>query len=169
MEILYTDDPVLDLSNIPQLPSLFLAGPSPRSIAVQSWRPHALNLLKSKKFEGRVWVPEWKDPKNHVNFDFITQVDWEKAGLISSTVVLFWVPRNMTDMPALTTNIEFGRYIGMRPCVYGRPDSAPHNAYLDWMYQDLTGRNPCKTLEETIDEALKVIYPISAGIPVKLK
>ena len=91
MEILYTDYPVLDLKNIKKMPSLFTAGPSPRSIDVPSWRPKALEILENRGFKGRVWVPEWKDPKNHVSFDFDNQVEWEKAGLLSSDVILFCI------------------------------------------------------------------------------
>src|SRR6266511_3357557 len=39
-------------------PSLFLAGPTPRSADVPSWRPEALNLLRGLGFAGTVLVPE---------------------------------------------------------------------------------------------------------------
>ena len=42
-------------------PSLFLAGPTPRSSEVLSWRPQALEVLRGLGFPGTVLVPERRD------------------------------------------------------------------------------------------------------------
>ena len=41
--------------------SIFLAGPTPRSKEVKSWRPEAIRLLKEKGFDGVVFVPEFEN------------------------------------------------------------------------------------------------------------
>ena len=53
--------------------SIFLAGPTPRSLNVSSWRPEALNLLDKLKFNGTVLVPEPLNGK----FNFDEHVEWE--------------------------------------------------------------------------------------------
>jgi hypothetical protein len=82
------------------------------------------------------------------------QVEWEFAGLEGSTVVAFWVPRDLETLPGFTTNVEFGRYVGSGRCTYGRPDHAPKTRYLDWLYEKLNGRRPHGTLRETMEAAL---------------
>ena len=57
-------------------------------------------------------------------------------------------------MPAFTTNVEFGRYIGSGRVVYGRPDNAEKCRYLDWLYQDVTGNKYHNTLKGTLEEAI---------------
>ncbi|MFO0798296.1 MAG: nucleoside 2-deoxyribosyltransferase domain-containing protein [Gemmataceae bacterium] len=129
-------------------PSIFLAGPTPRSKEVSSWRPMALDLLGRLGFEGGALVPE--RPDWAVRFEYQDQVEWEHAGLESCSVVVFWVPRDMFTLAGFTTNVEFGRYVGRKPCVYGRPEGAPHTRYLDWLYTRLTGMHPQGTLHATL-------------------
>ena len=52
MNVVYADQPV-DFSH----PSIFLAGPTPRTSGVASWRPEALDLLREVGFGGTVLVP----------------------------------------------------------------------------------------------------------------
>jgi hypothetical protein len=40
--------------------------------------------------------------------------------------------------------------------VYGRPEGRPHNRYLDWLYEKLTGRSPHNTLADTIRAAVRL-------------
>jgi Nucleoside 2-deoxyribosyltransferase like len=129
-------------------PSLFLAGPTPRSPKVPSWRPAALDILRQMRFEGTVLVPERRDWS--VKFDYYDQVEWEFEGLEAATVLAFWVPRDPPSLSGFTTNVEFGRYVGTGRVVYGRPEGAPHTRYLDWLYAKLTGRLPETTLEGTL-------------------
>lgn len=136
--------------------SLFLGGPTPRNANVQSWRPEALDILRSFSYKGHVLVPEW-DNFNH-QVDYLTQVGWERTGLMNVTRVVLWVPREMTNMPALTTNIEFGYYLARRPdaVLYGRPEWASHCKYLDWLYTLDTGRTPFNNLKLLLEEATKI-------------
>jgi hypothetical protein len=136
-------------------PSLFLAGPTPRSADVPSWRPEALELLQGLGFQGLVLVPERRDWS--VKFSYLDQVEWEYAGLESCSVIAFWVPRDPQTLPGFTTNVEFGRYVGSGRCVYGRPEGAPHTRYLDWLYTKLTGRPPQSTLRGTLRVAVEVV------------
>jgi 8-oxo-dGTP pyrophosphatase MutT (NUDIX family) len=111
--------------------AVFLAGPTPRSPEVPSWRPEALELLAAAGFRGAVFVPE---PASGERFpDHDDQAEWERQGLTLADRILFWVPRDLRTMPALTTNVEFGRWCTSGKAVLGYPPSAPHNNYLGWL------------------------------------
>jgi steroid delta-isomerase-like uncharacterized protein len=129
--------------DLPRLegPSVFLAGPTPRTPDVASWRPKALDALRAHGFGGTALVPE------PFVGDFARQVSWEKAGLEGCSVIAFWVPRDLATLPGFTMNIEFGRYVGSGRVLYGRPPGAPHTRYLDWMYRDVGGQEPFDDLE----------------------
>jgi hypothetical protein len=139
-------------------PSIFLAGPTPRDAETKSWRPEAIRLLETARFSGSVMVPEWRDMNKQVQFD--SQVEWENDGLEQATVIAFWIPRNLENMPAFTTNVEFGRYVGRKTVVYGRPPDAPKNAYLDWYYTKKTSLKPLDTLLETMNATIvEIVCP----------
>src|SRR5262245_50045734 len=140
MNVVFSDQPVEVRS-----PSIFLAGPTPRSAEVKSWRPEALDILRELGFSGTVVVPECRDWSLKLD-----QVEWEYLGLEGCSVIAFWVPRQLPLLPGFTTNVEFGRYVGSGRCVYGRPDKAPHTGYLDWLYTKVTGRQPEMTLLATL-------------------
>lgn len=109
-------------------PTIFLAGPTPRDDVTRSWRPEALRILEKYKFEGNVFIPE-----NRVytdGYDYDKQVNWEWRALETSTAILFWVPRELQCMPAMTTNVEFGHYVKDVRVVLGYPKDAPHMKYL---------------------------------------
>jgi hypothetical protein len=122
--------PVLDDMDMFLENSIFLAGPTPRSDDVETWRREALKILKEKGFEGSVFVPETE------NWDWLGsydgQVEWEWLALGLSSCALFWVPRDLKDMPAFTTNVEFGFMAALRPdmVVFGAPEGAPKTRYL---------------------------------------
>lgn len=105
MNVVHSDQPV-DVSR----PSIFLAGPTPRSPDVKSWRPEALDLLRNLGFGGTVLVPERRD--GWTRGDYLDQVEWEFAALEGCTVIAFRVPRDPATLPGFTTNVEFGRYVG---------------------------------------------------------
>jgi Nucleoside 2-deoxyribosyltransferase like len=136
-------------------PSILLAGPTPRTPDVASWRKEALDVLRGLGFAGMVAVPERRDWS--AKFDYIDQVEWEYRALETCSVLAFWVPRDERTLPGFTTNVEFGRYVGSRPCVYGRPEGAPHTRYLDWLYRKLTGRSPQDTLRGTLAAAMEML------------
>lgn len=133
-------------------PSLFLAGPTPRDATVRSWRLDAIAVLRQLNFAGTVLIPERRDWQ--AQFDYLDQVEWEYAGLEGASVIAFWIPRDLRTLPGFTTNVEFGRYVGSGRVVYGRPDDAPNNRYLDWLYHKCTGMTPCRTLEATLRAAI---------------
>jgi Nucleoside 2-deoxyribosyltransferase like len=147
MEVFFSDQPV-----VVRHPSLFLAGPTPRSSDVASWRPQALTILQHIGFAGTVLVPERRDWS--VKFNYLDQVEWEYAGLEACSVLAFWVPRDLEKLPGLTTNVEFGRYVASGRVLYGRPQGSPHTGYLDWMYRKLVDREPEITLEGTLRAAV---------------
>lgn len=134
-------------------PSIFLAGPSPRSVEVYSWRPAALDILAKIGFSGSVFIPERRDWS--VGFHYDDQIEWELSGLDAATVIVCWVPRNMEKMPALTTNVEFGLYVKSNRLIYGRPPCSPHTRYLDYLYNKFTGRQPNASLQSTLEEAVE--------------
>lgn len=151
LKLLYVDQPQFE-----QGPAIFLAGPTPRSHSVKSWRPNAVEILERLGYDGTVLIPEGSQPDNTWPVGFMTQVEWEHAGLENCTVVCFWIPRDMMTLPGLTTNVEFGRYVGRRPMVYGRPDGAPHTGYLDWLFKKIAGGTACSTMEDTLRAAMAV-------------
>ena len=108
--------------------SIFLAGPTPRDAGVQSWRPAAIEELRKQGFDGTVFIPEDADWSTKFSYD--DQVEWELQALHSATCVLFWVPRELVQMPALTTNVEFGLFASRRNVVLGYPHEAVKMRYL---------------------------------------
>ena len=109
--------------------SIFLAGPTPRSTEVPSWRPEALSILEEElHFDGTVFVPESEDGQPHHEYDH--QLSWEWEALNQATIVVFWVPREKTQMPAFTTNVEFGLLVASGKLVLGTPPHAEKVGYL---------------------------------------
>lgn len=113
--------------------SVFLAGPSPRSAAVQSWRPDMITELRVAGFKGNIIIPEYKDEyesENPKSFVYDKRIAWEVYWLNRANAILFWVPRNMSTMPALTTNIEFGEFMKSKKVILGYPTNAEHVTYM---------------------------------------
>jgi hypothetical protein len=109
-------------------PAIFLAGPTPRDPKTESWRPEALKILELHDFEGIVYVPENRVYTDGYEYD--AQVNWEWLALEMSTAIVFWVPRELNKMPAMTTNVEFGHYVKDGRVVLGYPKDAPKMKYL---------------------------------------
>lgn len=124
MNVIYAREPLPKEIN----GSIFLAGPSPRNLDVKSWRPEALEFLEAQGFTGTVFVPE--DRSKNKTFNYENQIEWEELCLNVADVIVFWVPRNMDNMPALTTNVEFGMWFDSGKVVFGAPDDAPSVNYL---------------------------------------
>ena len=151
MKVLYSDQQFFDGLG----EAVFLAGPTPRSTDVPSWRPKAIEILKKHDYSGTVLVPEHSDWIS--GFSYQNQIQWERVGLSLASSIVFWVPREMKTMPALTTNIEFGYYMAKTPekCFYGRPDGAPHTGYLDWLfYNELKNATIHNSLEDVLLDAI---------------
>ena len=151
LKVLCPGDSVVDFKH-----SIFLAGPTPRSQDVESWRPQALKELRMTCFKGTVLVPERSDWIT--NFNYMEQIEWELKGLSLCTVIAFWIPRNMVNMQGLTTNIEFGRYVDSGRAIYGRPEDAEHIAYLDYIYGKVTGKRPYPFLSLLMDAVAKEAF-----------
>lgn len=143
--------------------SIFLAGPSPRSPEVPSWRPEALSLLQQAGFGGAVFVPEAADGRSHP--DYLNQVEWERQGLHFADRILFWVPRDLATLPGLTTNVEFGRWATSGKAILAFPPTAPKNKYLAWL-AGVEGVPLYHTLHEGIAAAIQgwtTLEPRSRG------
>ena len=137
--------------------SIFLAGPTRRNSPYDlSWRKEAVDILKKYKYDGIVYIPEYSEGSVS-EFDLNRQIHWEWDCLDAADVILFWIPRSFPDMPALTTNVEFGIYTEKKPnsIILGYPDDASKMTYLLERYRTCTERNKCDTLEETILNSIK--------------
>ena len=134
--------------------SIFLAGPTPRGENVTSWRKEACKFIEESGFDGVVYVPEystWK-PKG----DYVEQASWEREALSNATVIVFWVPRVLPDMPAFTTNTEFGYWIHTGKILYGRPDNSQKIKYLDWLYKEDMKMDPYNNLNALLTGAISL-------------
>lgn len=150
MKINYSDQEV-----IKGVKSIFLAGPTPRGSETESWRTNACELLEKNGFDGVVYVPEystWK-PKT----DYVDQAEWEREALTNASVIAFWIPRELPDMPAFTTNVEFGYWLHSGKVLYGRPDSASKIKYLDWLYKVDYNKEPFNDLDELLKESIMMV------------
>jgi hypothetical protein len=125
MKIIYSDNKIDINDNI----SIFLAGPTPRSKEIKSWRPEFIEELRKINFKGYVLVPE---KSSGTEYDYINQVEWEEEGLNKSTIIVFWVPRNLDNMPGFTTNIEFGEWMKSGKCLLGYPENTPGMRYMEY-------------------------------------
>ncbi|MBT7349761.1 hypothetical protein HN803_03110 [candidate division WWE3 bacterium] len=135
----------------PGIPSLFLAGPTPRDQDTESWRPRALDILEKIGFKGIVYIPEFSSWITAPDYNH--QVNWELEALEASKKILFWVPRNLKTLPGFTTNVEFGYWLPSGKVLYGRPPKTPKTRYLDFLYERDSGNTPCLTLSELLNTA----------------
>ena len=151
MKIIYAQETI---SFSDKSPSIFLAGPTPRSYDnVQSWRPEACEYLK--EFEGNVIVPEMRNGIDEENFDYKAQIRWEIVELHLADIILFWIPRDFNHLPGFTTNIEWGYYLAQDPSkmVVGFPIEAVKIKYIEYR-SHLCNIPIFHTLKETCDHAL---------------
>lgn len=128
--------------------SIFLAGPTPRTDKIKSWRLNACDILEELGFDGVVYVPEYST--NKAKEDYVDQAMWERKALKEATVILFWIPRDLKDMPAFTTNVEFGYWLHTNKVIYGRPNGAPKTKYLDWLYELDYNKKPHNNLKDLL-------------------
>ena len=135
--------------------SIFLAGPTPRNANVKSWRNEAIKILTDLGYDGIVYIPEystWK-PKS----DYIEQAMWERVALTEAKIIVFWIPRVLPDMPAFTTNVEFGYWLHTKKVLYGRPDESEKIKYLDWLYELDYKEKPFNDLKKLLTEAIQKV------------
>lgn len=149
----------------PNLPKIFLAGPTKRDWYhdKDSWRYEACNLLDENGFNGYVFIPEndKKDTFDSSEEGLKSQHVWEWTCMNESDAIMFWIPRDIeNDMPAFTTNVEFGYCLGSflrKNVIYGRPDTAEKCEYLDDLYNATIGKRYNNTLEKTVCAAIHLI------------
>jgi hypothetical protein len=147
---------------IPPGPSVFLAGPTPRSGAVASWRPRAIEALDAawKPTVPRtlhILAPE--NPAGPRATEYDDQIEWEWAGLDQATAILFWIPRDLRTLPGFTTNVEFGLFARSGRAVLGCPPDCPNperNRYLIRLARRF-GVPVSETLEDTVAAALEIV------------
>lgn len=130
--------------------SLFLAGPSPRNPDQPNWRPEALAALEAMGYDGVVFVPLPRNGDWSHGYD--AQVEWELTHLNMADVALFWVPRSK-DLPAMTTNVEFGSFYDTGKAILGYPKDATQMRYLDHLAKT-ESVTVCGTMEDTLRAAV---------------
>ncbi len=150
MRVNYSDEEVIKGEK-----AIFLAGPTPRSKDVISWRKEACDILRDLGFDGVVYDPEYSNMEPRENYE--DQAMWERMALTEATVIVFWVPRHLPEMPAFTTNVEFGYWLHTGKAIYGRPDNAEKIKYLDWLYELDYGIKPINDLRELLARAVKKV------------
>lgn len=148
MIINYSDQEVLKGTQ-----SIFLAGPTPRDKEITSWRNEACKILEKLNFDGLVYIPEYSSWKPKA--DYVDQAMWERKALTHASIIVFWIPRKLPEMPAFTTNVEFGYWLHTNKVIYGRPDNAEKIKYLDWLYKLDYNEEPINNLEELLTKAIE--------------
>jgi hypothetical protein len=103
---------------------------------VKSWRPDALDFFSQFDFRGTVFVPEveaemiQKEERLSTDLGDFDEAMWEWERFETATVIMFWVPRDLKDMPGFTTNIEWGRWYTSGKVVLGFPAGTPKIGYF---------------------------------------
>ncbi len=130
--------------------SVFLAGPTPRTQEIKSWRPDMIKALNKLDTISEIFVPE---PKNGIwQTEYDHQVEWEYEAIKAADILVFWIPRNVAGaMPGFTTNVEFGFWLKQKEqIILGYPTTAEKCKYLGWLYKKEYGQNPVHTLDEVV-------------------
>lgn len=151
MEIKYYGDKIL-----PNQKAISLCGPTPRNNKTKGWRMDAIKILKKLNYDGIVYIPESNGEKLFFK-NKEEQMMWERNCYINSNIIVFWVPRKFPNMLGLTTNVEFGYWLKIKKCIYGRPKNAYRTDYLDWLYNLEYHKKPYDTLEELITETVALL------------
>ena len=159
MKIIYAQEKIVSnkvVSNKGK--TIFLAGPTPRDIDTVSWRGDAVRIFAEMGFDGTLLIPE---PRNGTfdNFEYGAQIDWEQEGLEQADTIMFWIPRDMITMPALTTNIEFGFHLASTPSkiIMGYPQDAPRMNYIRYKCHQhgiITHEYLSDTIQATLNEKI---------------
>jgi hypothetical protein len=88
---------------------------------------------------------------------YADQTTWEVKMRARADLIVFWVPRELAQMPAFTTNIEFGEDYDSCRCLYGRPAGAPKTRYLDVRWQAVSGGVPHASLRDLLTEGVGLL------------
>lgn len=160
MQVVYAQEPFPEQVKS----SIFLAGPTPRSPSVPSWRPLALALLERAGFDGVAFLPE---PRGGIWSDYIGQVTWESEALNRADCILFWIPRDLSPdengyprMAGLTTNDEWGTWKTSGKVILGTPLPKPGmQVSYQRFYAEKYGAPVFDALDSTVSEAVRRVTP----------
>lgn len=138
---------------------IFLAGPCTRTndeLSKTDWREDFISKLESKGYNGDVIDPT-NEEYDENDPDYLTkQTLWEHENMFISSVVVFWLDRHFPNIPALTSNIEFGLFAFNRNkrIIVGCPEGADKNTYIEVLCNSYD--IPCyKTMDEIIDNIME--------------
>jgi 8-oxo-dGTP pyrophosphatase MutT (NUDIX family) len=145
--------------------SIFLAGPSPRTLAEVDSRHEALAVLRAKNFDGTVFIPVPRErflnnSSDKSSWSYDNQIAWECEARERVDLVVFWLAREIDrskpelGMPGFTTNFELGEDLHAGKVVYGRPTSAPKCRYMDKRVEAL-GLKVHESLDSLLTEAIE--------------
>lgn len=169
MSALNSLDVVYRLEQVYGGPSVFLAGPTPRTSTVASWRPDALRLAAKLWSQtdgaGRLTVVTPEPSVGVLASDSDAELDWEVQARAAADVVAYWVPRDVTTLPGFVTNVEFGWDVATRSesVVLGSPPGCPsaeRNRYLEFLARR-HGVPVLPTLTQTLRAALRLLVETS--------
>lgn len=149
MQVIYANEKVPQNFN----KAIFLAGPTPRSQNVQSWRTKAIRLFEKIGYDGVIFSPE--DRNGKWKHSYLDQVEWEEKCLYMADCILFWIPRNLRTMPAFTTNTEWGVWQDSGKVVFGAPEDASKIRYQKY-YAEKLKVPMATTLKETMSNAIEM-------------
>jgi hypothetical protein len=145
---------------LPGEASVFLAGPTPRSADVPSWRPAAIGQLATQRHgPGRLAVVIPEPPGGQRLACYDDQVQWETDARAAASAILYWIPRDLRTLPGFTTNAEFGLDVTAGRAVLGCPPHCPNperNRYLIWVARR-HGVEVTDTLDGTVAAALRIV------------
>lgn len=156
----FFDTSAIELLHACPRPYLFLAGPAARNNDyAHSWRKEAVDFLTAVGFEGTAIIPMHEQQSQFTDSDeeWDARTEWEWAAMKLADKIIFWVPRKMPDLPALTTNLEFGMCCERYPdkVVLGYPDTAEATQWMRKRYMVVTGKTPTDTLITTLITAIR--------------
>ena len=101
-----------------------------------------------------MFIPLPRDGVYLVEYD--KQVNWELEHLNKANVIMFWIPRDLKNLPGFTTNVEYGMFLKSGKIVLGYPAGAPKMKYLD-MVARMNNVPVSNDLNETIKIALSIL------------
>ena len=132
---------------------VYLAGPVPRHIESASWHLTATALLKSYGFAGMIIAPqvlgETRESEER-------QLAWEYEAQTRADALLFWVARDHTEAPGLTTNLEWGIWHASGKVAIGIPPNAPSTLPVRYSAKRV-GVPVFATLDETVRAVLGLL------------
>ncbi|MFF3016155.1 nucleoside 2-deoxyribosyltransferase domain-containing protein [Streptomyces sp. NPDC057939] len=139
--------------------AVYLCGPTPADPAAPSWRPDAVEALRSGwSRAGRlvVFLPEPAPGDGYPEYP--DQVAWEEDAMRRCDVILFWIPRDMARLPGLVSNIKWGAWCDSGRAVLGTPPEAERMDYLLHFAESL-GVPVERTLSGAARAALREVGP----------